>query len=205
MILTKPDRTKECIMDKDSAAAFILNACNQCRIGVTQCHADDAFFCNHMKQFLTEKYSNKPNILHGHRMMHSIGVANFLYTYAITHAYSNEIAEDWYLMGLLHDIGYLTNPTGTHHGKQGAAILSRNGYSKQYCDVIKHHGLMSDTISKEQELLWLADLSIDHNGDFVGFISRYKNICKRYGADDEKIKNVEPIIAYLQAHYPQYQ
>lgn len=79
-------------------------------------------FEKHIHAFQTRN----PNLLHGSRLAHSIGVAKFLYAYGLTHNYTAKDTQDLYLMGLLHDIDYLDNPkqvliecedgnTYTHH------------------------------------------------------------------------------------------
>lgn len=200
---TKPDGRTQTVTNQMKATKYIREACTTCE-RYQDCNGNDAVFCNHMTELMQSNFSSQPKTLSQSKILHSMGVANFLYTYATSHYYDRKTAQDLYLVGLLHDIGYLDNHTGIQHGEKGATILERNGYDKHYCDIIAHHGALTDVISEHQQLLWLADLCIDHQGNFIGYESRYNSICQRYSKTDYRRQNVASIIQELRQQFPQY-
>lgn len=151
-------------------------------------------------------YNPNRNLLNNNRLAHSIGVANFLYTYGLTHNYSAKDTQNLYLMGLLHDIGYLDNPSGANHAAKGSDILRRNGFHQKFTNCIRFHGKVPEKqpISKNQKLLWLGDLCINHRGDFVGYHTRFQSISLRYKSDDRRYQNVKRIIDILEKEFPEY-
>lgn len=159
-------------------------------------------FEKHIHAFQTRN----PNLLHGSRLAHSIGVAKFLYAYGITHNYSAKDTHDLYLMGLLHDIGYLDNPSGANHAAKGSDILRRNGFHQKFTNCIRFHGKVPEKqpISKNQKLLWLGDLCINHYGQFIGYQKRFESISSRYDHNDPRYQNVKRIITILEKEFPEY-
>ena len=106
--------------------------------------------------------------------------------------------------GLLHDIGYIDNPKGTDHGRLGAEILKRNGLNAEICELISCHGRFIENPSRKQALLWLADLCVNRDGDYIGYQKRYESIKERYKNDPERLFQVYRILEYLQIHFSEY-
>lgn len=168
MQFTTPDMREITISDKSEACDFIKDSCKECNRKY-ECTGENAAFCNHMKNILVAKYGAAEGCLKESRIRHSMGVANFLFAYAKSHDWSKEETEDLYLTGLLHDIGYIDNPKGTDHGRLGAEILKRNGLNAEICELISCHGRFIENPSRKQALLWLADLCVNRDGDYIGY------------------------------------
>ena len=134
-------------------------------------------------------------------LKHSIEVAQ------LTGLLAAEIGEDVRMAkraGLLHDIGYIDNPKGTDHGRLGAEILKRNGLNAEICELISCHGRFIENPSRKQALLWLADLCVNRDGDYIGYQKRYESIKERYKNDPERLFQVYRILEYLQIHISEY-
>ena len=179
MQFTTPDMREITISDKLEACDFIKDSCKECNRKY-ECTGENAAFCNHMKNILVAKYGAAEGCLKESRIRHSMGVANFLFAYAKSHDWSKEETEDLYLTGLLHDIGYIDNPKGTDHGR------------------------FIENPSRKQALLWLADLCVNRDGDYIGYQKRYESIKERYKNDPERLFQVYRILEYLQIHFSEY-
>ena len=83
-------------------------------------------------------------------------------------------------------VGYIDNPKGTDHGRLGAEILKRNGLKCRICELISCHGRFIENPSRKQALLWLADLCLNRDGDYIGYQKRYESIKERYKNDPER-------------------
>lgn len=111
---------------------------------------------------------------------HSFGVG----LYMKEHAKSNK--EEMFLLGLLHDIGKIEGYE--NHEINGAHILNKVGF--KYYKEVELHGLVQDGYSSyELDLLNSADLSIDSNGNNVGYKKRIDDIKNRYGKDSNEYIN----------------
>ena len=119
------------------------------------------------------------------RMRHMHGVAEFMFEHADDYGLQ---PERMYILGLLHDVGYMIN--NEQHELCGSSYLDLLGYVDS--DFIRSHGLtpkeymnfhrcMEDEIPKEMILLWEADLSIDIGGKQVDMLERLNGIKKRRG------------------------
>lgn len=132
------------------------------------------------------------------KMKHSYGVACYMHEHARDYGLaSNEM----FVLGLLHDIGYLY---GTQdHPVTGARLLSSMGFD--HCESISWHGTTPNVYKglttleppKELQLLWEADLSVDHEGNIVGFEKRLKDIEIRYGLRSMQYSDARETIEWL--------
>ena len=98
------------------------------------------------------------------------------------------------MLTLVGYIGYINNPKGTDHGRLGAEI----------CELISCHGRFIENPSRKQALLWLADLCVNRDGDYIGYQKRYESIKERYKNDPERLFQVYRILEYLQIHFSEY-
>ena len=55
------------------------------------------------------------------------------------------------------------------NGRKGAELLEIAGISKDFCNLIRYHGKYIKEPSRDQELMWLADLCINGKGEYVTF------------------------------------
>lgn len=142
-----------------------------------------------------KQYINK------YKMAHMIGVAEYMYDNALRY---NLDSDQMYVIGLLHDIGYLNGRVG--HEQYGANILNKMKLDDDMLFIIKHHGeKLTDIeseytpagITKEFILLMEADASVDKAGYRVGFDKRLQDIGEFYGLDSPAYETVKSNIEYI--------
>lgn len=132
--------------------------------------------------------------LSNNRLLHVNAVANFMYEHAEG---DNEYKQDMYILGLLHDIGYISGES-KGHSKTGGLMLRNNGY--KYWEEVYYHGQIEAIgiyNSYELDLLNSADLQINSKGEFIGVDTRLLDIRNRYGEDSYQYRNANIIIEDL--------
>lgn len=118
-----------------------------------------------------------------YKMAHMIGVAEYMRERAEDYALDPDAM---YVVGLLHDIGYLGGREG--HEQRGADILFDLDMGEDVVSAIENHGKNlyelrdedSEAITPELVLLVEADMSVDARGYRVGFEGRLADIGRRY-------------------------
>jgi len=115
------------------------------------------------------------------RWKHILGVARKAKEFALKMQPDNEkYAEDMFLLGLLHDLGYEFSETGNDHSSIGGEILKRAGY--KYWNEVANHGYSENSlITDELFILNCADMSVSAEGENCTMAERLENICRRYG------------------------
>lgn len=137
------------------------------------------------------------------RIAHMHGVAEWMYEHAEEYGCANK--DEMYLLGLIHDIGYIYGNKEEHEQK-GAELLGLNTY---YGKFVQAHGLtpqeymdcngcFDSEIPNEMILLWTADMMVDSKGNVVGFKARLDDIEKRYGIDSESYRICKEIMLWLE-------
>ena len=144
------------------------------------------------------------------RMRHMHGVAEFMYNHA-DDLKCDLSREELYLLGLLHDIGYMNGKE--YHESFGSEVVSRllNPQGQQtIARYIRWHGCTPQEyiafnktkIPNELILLWWADMSIesagDRAGENVGFKGRLKGIEERYGKNSRPYRICKDTINWLE-------
>ena len=127
-----------------------------------------------------KKYINK------FKLLHMYSVANYMRENAYKYGLK---ADEMYVVGLLHDIGYLQGRQ--NHSSYGAELLSSTfgNVNSNVIQAIRLHDTICDEWENEAKdnvvlfLLVKADLSIDTQGRFIGRKARLKDIEKRYGRE----------------------
>lgn len=115
------------------------------------------------------------------RKAHIFGVACLMKEYAIKLNLSTKEVEDYFLVGLLHDIGYefLEERGYPNHGNVGGLILKRQGF-KFWKEIYYHGEVNCKYQSRLLDVLNCADMHIDYKGRRVSFDERLKDISIRY-------------------------
>lgn len=135
------------------------------------------------------------------RIKHMHGVAEYMYRNANKYGLN---PEEMYILGLLHDIGYLRGKLD--HEVNGAKVSMKSDY--KYSSLISWHGTTPldymrlrdcsiEDIPKELILLWEADLSVNSLGYEVSFNERLKDIGLRYGFDSIQYRLAKEKITWL--------
>lgn len=133
------------------------------------------------------------------KQKHMFGVAEFM----AKHAAEFDCKEDeMYVLGLLHDIGYIYGKPD--HEKNGSKLMFELGYRD--CNFIEWHemspeeykkALLVEDLPKKLLLLLTADLSVNTVGEDVGFDARLEEIKRNYGEDSASYKTSVDIVSYL--------
>lgn len=115
------------------------------------------------------------------RWKHILGVARKAKEFALKMKPNDEkYAEDMFLLGLLHDLGYEFSETGWGHSIIGGEILKRSGY--KYWNEVANHGYSENVgITDELFILNCADMSIAVDGTNCTIAERLEDIGTRYG------------------------
>lgn len=129
------------------------------------------------------------------RLKHCYGVANFMYQISKTYYHwSEEKAREMYILGMLHDQGYEFD-NGLRHEQ---VIIDILGKDYKYRNEILHHGeYTTEYQSQELDLLWLADMVVDGEGNLVGFEGRLKDLKNRHGNKDNVYLESCKLVEYL--------
>ena len=123
------------------------------------------------------------------KLRHSIGVARYMSRRAFELGWAPSKAQDMFVLGWVHDIGYEFDETnGVRHSAVGGSLLEEVGY--KYWQEVACHGLplavIEDRLSSVDrpvlDLLNEADLHIDIDGKEVTLNERLKGIAERCGS-----------------------
>lgn len=129
------------------------------------------------------------------KIKHSKAVAEFLFR----NTRLTDRREEMYILGLLHDIGYMKQDKG--HAVAGGEMLRDLGF-KNWQPVAYHGDPNNTSNTMTDELNW-ADMLIDHEGNLVGYEARLAGIKARYGEKSTQYTDAQRIISKLRASgYP---
>jgi putative nucleotidyltransferase with HDIG domain len=127
------------------------------------------------------------------------GVAEYMYKHAADY---NLDPEEMYLLGLLHDIGYLEGRI--MHAQHGAAILKKIKLPHKYQIAVERQGDIlkeKDHPSPELMLLIEADMHIiSRSSKMVRYRDRLDEIAVSYGIDSKAYRICKANVRYLINH-----
>lgn len=134
-----------------------------------------------------------------YRKQHIWAVAELMEKYGKERNFSDEKCHELYVLGLLHDVGYqfLEEKDYVTHNVVGGGILKNQGY--KFWREIYYHGVAKAPYQSEYlDLLNLADMHIDSEGNYVTLDERLEELSKRY---DVPIKELDsyPIVQELKS------
>ena len=98
-----------------------------------------------------------------------------------------QYAEDMFLLGIMHDLGYEFIESNASHAAIGGEILKRNNY-RYWQEVSLHGDETVENMSDELFILNCADMSTGPNGEDFTFDERLKEIAARFGEDSDAYK-----------------
>ena len=133
------------------------------------------------------------------RWQHILGVARKAKILADKLKPNNvQYAEDMFLLGIMHDLGYEFMESNASHAAIGGEILKRSGY--QYWQEVTQHGDETvDDMTDELFILNCADMSTGPNGEDFTFDERLKEIAQRFGKDADAYKKCVVEVEKLRA------
>ena len=122
------------------------------------------------------------------RWQHILGVARKAKILADKLKPNNvQYAEDMFLLGIMHDLGYEFMESNASHAAVGGEILKRSGY--QYWQEVALHGDETvDDMTDELFILNCADMMTGPKGEDFTFDKRLKEIAQRFGEDADAYK-----------------
>ena len=122
------------------------------------------------------------------RWQHILGVARKAKILADKLKPNNvQYAEDMFLLGIMHDLGYEFIESNASHAAIGGEILKRSGY--QYWQEVALHGDETvDDMTDELFILNCADMMTGPKGEDFTFDERLKEIAQRFGEDADAYK-----------------
>ena len=122
------------------------------------------------------------------RWQHILGVARKCKEFAgKLKPCDNKFAEDMFLLGMLHDIGYGFTDNNASHAYVGGEILKRAGY-RHWEEVALHGNETVKDMSDELFIVNCADMSTGPNGENFTFDDRLDEIASRFGKDTDAYK-----------------
>lgn len=152
----------------------------------------------------TEQLSGHDTTITEDKMAHCKAVAEHMKKVAKIQGKDDLTADIYYVVGLLHDIGYLRGRK--EHEINGAVILKAMGIKDEYVQAILNHGTNPYTLKANEQTdiliaLQDADMSVDKYGRDAGFKKRLEDIKLRYGADSEAYDTATKTVQFLKEKY----
>lgn len=152
----------------------------------------------------TEQLSRHDTTITEDKMAHCKAVAEHMKKVAKIQGKDDLTADIYYVVGLLHDIGYLRGRK--EHEINGAVILKAMGIKDEYVQAILNHGTNPYTLKTNEQTdiliaLQDADMSVDKYGRDAGFKKRLEDIKLRYGADSEAYDTATKTVQFLKEKY----
>ena len=133
------------------------------------------------------------------RWQHILGVARKAKILALRLRSNDEkFAEDMFLLGVMHDLGYEFNEGNASHGAIGGEILKRNHY-KYWQEVALHGDETVADMSDELFLLNVADMTTGPKGEDFSFEERLEEIADRFGKDSHAYQKCVTEVEKLKA------
>ena len=133
------------------------------------------------------------------RIKHSLAVANKMVEIGKTLNLKENELQDLFILGYNHDIGYNFCNDIIEHNKIGGEILKANQY--KYWKEVYYHGIPNCKYkSRFLQILNMADMQIDKEGNDVGYEKRLEDIKNRHGATSIQFIDSEKLINELLSH-----
>lgn len=142
---------------------------------------------NTIKNNKINKLLNEKFVIPENRLKHCYGVAHVMYAVSkYYYKWDENKCQEMYILGLLHDAGYEFVKKGeptANHAPVLAKILKRQSYP-YYKEILNHVTLTTKYKSDELNLLHLADLCVDGDGNVVDFDNRLKELKTRHSSNE---------------------
>ena len=130
------------------------------------------------------------------RAIHSLKVAQIMQEKALDLGMTKGKADEMFLLGYIHDIGYQFTEYQETHAHTGGIFLKAQKYT-YWKEVYDHGNPEVAEWSDELYLLNFADMHIDPCGIFLSYADRLKDIETRYGRESEQYRNARLVVERL--------
>lgn len=128
------------------------------------------------------------------RYNHCYNVGKRMQQYAKEKGYNEIFCNKMFILGSIHDIGYEINSDSYLHGVVLSELLEEYEFSKE---IYHHSKLQLEHDSIAMKLLYLADMTVDGQGNWCTLKERLQDLESRYGRDSEPYIESEKIAKYL--------
>lgn len=129
------------------------------------------------------------------RLKHSYAVGKKMMEIGKKYKLSDFELQELFVLGLNHDIGYEFG-NNSNHNAIGGKILKENNY--KYWQEVYYHGQTECKYnSLYLDILNMADMQIDKQGNDVGYDKRLEDIKSRYGEDSQVYIQCDKLIQEL--------
>lgn len=134
------------------------------------------------------------------RIKHSYSVALKMQEIGKKLNLTEEQINELFILGFNHDIGYQFIKENESHSKVGGELLKQSNY--KYWEEVYYHGEIDVNYSSLYlDILNLADMQIDKEGNDVGFYKRLLDIRERYGEESTVYKKCYTLTKRLKDKY----
>ena len=130
------------------------------------------------------------------KLHHIRAVAELMYERAFEMTGDEKYAEEMYVLGFVHDIGYIFGAKG--HAEAGGGLMKRTNF--KYADAVSLHGKDHpdpDQITQDVMLIQWCDMSVGPGGVKMSVAERIEDIRNRYGDDSEQYLGAKEIAKRL--------
>ena len=134
-----------------------------------------------------------------------LGVARECYKLAKKEGLSEEDARVYWLIGLLHDIGYEFTDYSENYADIGADILEELGLKQmglfkwsEFRNAIRNQGDAHINNNNLLKILNKANLSINETGDYCTYEERLQELENKYGKESIEYINAKQLIRFLE-------
>lgn len=133
---------------------------------------------------MIETISNFPQSRFMH--LHNVGLKMMEYARNVMKK-DETFCEEMYILGLLHDSGYLFETDYKKHDSIVGNALKEDGY-KYYKEIMYHSVYQEEYDSDAMRLLYFGDATVDAYGNWVTLEERLLDLKQRHGEDSDVYK-----------------
>ena len=122
------------------------------------------------------------------RLKHMLGVARKCYSIAKERKHSEDFCKKMWFIGYTHDIGYEFVESENHSTESASMLASFGCTDYNILTAVKSHSKTINTHNEIWEILTLADMQVDSQGNEVTIEERLEDIKSRYGKVSKEYK-----------------
>jgi len=128
------------------------------------------------------------------RLKHMLGVARKCYNIAKERKHSEDFCKKMWFIGYTHDIGYEFVESENHSTESASMLASFGCTDYNILTAVKSHSKAINTHNEVWEILTLADMQVDSQGNEVTMEERLEDIKSRYGKVSKEYKTALEVV-----------